>query len=44
MSTRPRRRGRPRFAIAALTKDDPSMVYGEQSIEGVTARLLGVHR
>jgi hypothetical protein len=37
------RRGRPTLVIAVLTKDDPSMVYGEQSIEGVTARRLGAH-
>jgi Beta-lactamase enzyme family len=33
-------RGPLTIAIAVLTKDDPSMPYGEQTIEGVTARLL----
>jgi hypothetical protein len=29
-----------KLAIAVLTRDDPSMLYGERTIEGVTARLL----
>jgi hypothetical protein len=34
-------RGRRELSIAVLTRDDPSMRYGEETIEGVTARLLG---
>lgn len=29
------------FALAVLTKDDPSMTYGEETIAGVTEQLLG---
>jgi hypothetical protein len=33
-------RGKETFAMAVLTRGDPSMTYGEQTIAGVTARLL----
>jgi hypothetical protein len=33
-------RGETRVAIAVLTEGDPSMGYGEQTIRGVTRRLL----
>ncbi len=34
-------RGRQRIAIAVMTVADPSMGYGEETIDGATARLLG---
>ena len=34
------RRPPRRFALAILTREQPSMAYGEQSIEGVAKRLL----
>jgi hypothetical protein len=35
-----RRRGGQRIAVAVLTRNSPSMAYGEETIERVTARLL----
>jgi hypothetical protein len=34
-------RGRSKIAIAVMTVTDPSMAYGEETIAGVAARLLG---
>jgi hypothetical protein len=34
-------RGGMRFALAVMSTHDPSMLYGERTIEGVTRRLLG---
>lgn len=33
-------RGRDTFAMAVLTRGDPSMGYGEETLEGVAARLV----
>jgi hypothetical protein len=33
-------RGKETFAMAVLTRDDPSMGYGEETLSGVTARLI----
>ena len=35
-----RRRGGQRIALAVLTRDSPSMAYGEETIEGIAARVL----
>jgi hypothetical protein len=34
-------RPRDTFALAVLTRENPSMDYGEETIAGVTERLLG---
>lgn len=34
-------RGTETFAMAVLTRDDPSMGYGEETLAAVTARLIG---
>ena len=35
-----RKRGGKRIALAVLTRDSPSMAYGEETIEGIAARIL----
>jgi hypothetical protein len=37
-------RGGQKFAVAVLSEGDPSMAYGERTIEGVAARLVGKAR
>ena len=35
---------RRKIAIAVMTVTDPSMLYGEETIEGVTSKLLGISK